>query len=108
MDIATIQWAKRAVIVALDTSRDALHVHVGMAAYLLTSLLLRDRAGRHVALAVVVAVALLGEVLDYAFLVGQGRPWNARDSVQDVVNTTLWPLVLHALLLRPCGRGARR
>jgi hypothetical protein len=81
-------------------SESLLHVHAGLAIFVLTALLLRQRMRSWIPLAVVIALELANETVDYYF----SANWDLASSAMDVVNTLLWPVVLFLLARRP-GRG---
>lgn len=94
-----LSTAKSKLGAALGMSDDLLHVHLGLAIFVVTALLLRRRMRSIWPLAIVAALALANEVVDYAI----SDPWSATRSALDVVNTIFWPLVLFLLARR--GRG---
>lgn len=98
--------SKEWVIAALELSRDALHIHVGLALYL-TLLLLARRwlAGWGIWL-LVLALTLLGEVADYLVLRQGGLAFHPAVHLHDLWNTMFWPTVLAALA--SCGVTWRR
>lgn len=75
-------------------ARDALHVHIGLAAFILVRLLWRGRGGWLAAWLVALAGTLLGEWLDLrsANLTAPLRP--GADHWHDIWNTMLWPSLL--------------
>ena len=76
-------------------SEDLIHVHVGLAIFVLTALVLRRRMRSPIPLSVVATLALLNEVLDH------GSPgWDPGSSLLDFLNTLVWPLVLFLLARR--------
>ena len=78
-------------------SRDALHIHIGMAVYLLLFACFAGRR-RWYPLIGVLLIALLGEALDWRDdLITFGR-WRWQASLHDVVNTLWWPCVLQVAL----------
>ena len=81
-------------------SESLLHVHAGLAIFVLTALLLRQRMRSWIPLVVVIVLELANETIDYYYSSG----WDLASSTMDVVNTLLWPLVLFLLARRP-GRG---
>lgn len=77
-------------------SENLIHVHVGLALFVLTALLLRRRMRSLVPLTVVAVAALANELVDYA----AGDGWELGMSTLDFANTLLWPLVLFLLARR--------
>src|SRR5687768_1749042 len=76
-------------------SEDLIHVHVGLAIFVVTALVLRRRMRSSKPLAVVATLALLNELLDYG-----GPDWELGSSALDFVNTLVWPLVLFLVARR--------
>src|SRR5690349_19817230 len=81
-------------------SENLLHLHAGLAIFVLTALLLRKRMRSWIPLTVVVTLALLNEFIDY----WAGLRWDLASSAIDLLNTILWPSVLFLLARRP-GRA---
>ena len=81
-------------------SESLLHVHAGLAIFVLTALLFRQRMRSWIPLAVVFALEFANETIDFCY----SARWDLGSSALDVVNTVLWPLVLF-LLARRSGRG---
>lgn len=77
-------------------SEDLIHVHVGLAIFVVTALLLRRRMRSVVPLATVALLALLNELVDFS----GGEGWRLGSSILDFLNTLLWPLVLFLLARR--------
>jgi len=93
------QAFKISLVKLTSLSKDALHIYVGMALFLITRWLLRKSRHQWIAWVVVLAAAVGGEVLDIWGDVAKGlHPrWDA--SLHDLVNTTFWPTVI-ALMLK--------
>lgn len=85
---------------SLGVSDDLLHVHLGLAVFVLSALLLRRRMRSIWPLSAVVILAFLNEVIDCAI----AENWSAELSALDLVNSIFWPLVLFLLARR--GRAA--
>lgn len=98
-----LSTTKRELGEALDMSDDLLHVHLGLAIFVVTALLLRRRMRSVWPLAIVAALALANEVMDYAVV----EPWSATHSALDIVNTIFWPTVLFLLARRGRGVGTK-
>lgn len=96
--------AKRALGDALQVSDDLLHVHVGLAIFVVTALLLRRRISLAWPLAAVAVLAALNEAIDYF----GSTPAPPLRVATDVLNTVLWPLVLFLLVRwgEGCGQGS--
>lgn len=100
METSTVQAIKLAIVGATGLSKDALHIHVGLAVYGCAALALRGRARPIVPLLAVVLLACLGELLDMRDdLLSLGH-WRWGASLHDVVNTSFWPAVLCFLASR--------
>ena len=69
-----------------------LHVHVGMVIWVAAVVVARDM-GAVWPLALVVAAELVNEVFDRL----RTGSWRWRDTLQDIVNSVLWPVVLFGL-----------
>lgn len=99
--IASYAQVKAGLAEALGASEALLHVHMGLAIFVVTALLLRRRMASIWPLALVVAFATLNEVIDY---LGLNRAPLTR-SATDLLNTIIWPLVLFLVARR--GSGVR-
>jgi hypothetical protein len=93
--------AKRALGESLGVTDNLLHVHVGLAIFVVTALLLRRRMRSPWPLAVVTLFALLNEAVDYLI------PRTSDFSIFDVLNTMFWPMVLFLLARRGGGISAK-
>lgn len=82
------------IVAITGLSRDALHIHVGMGLYLAARLLLRGSGHSAWALALVLTVALTAEVLDHIYEMSRMMRCDLADHLQDLVNTSLWPVIL--------------
>ncbi|PAX09746.1 hypothetical protein CKY28_00065 [Sphingomonas lenta] len=71
---------------------DLLHIHAGMAVFMVARLATGRSFGSFIPFAFAVAAELVNELLDY--LHGQG--WTASGSAVDLVNTLFWPAVISA------------
>ena len=78
-----------------------LHVHAGLAIFVVTALVLRRRMRSPWPLAIVTLFALLNEGVDYLI------PRTSDFSAFDVLNTIFWPLVLFLLARRGGGISAK-
>lgn len=88
-----VHWYKSLidVIVLRAGSAALLHVHVGMAIYLATLMIVRQRRGGIIALQVVLAAELANEVMDW--LAASPR-WTWDDTISDIVLTLMWPTAI--------------
>jgi hypothetical protein len=82
-----------------------LHIHLGLAIYLLTCLLLRRPLGSTLPWLVVVLLELTNELSDFLRYYVSAWPWTATNTIEDLVNTLFWPTVLVLLFHRQ--RSAR-
>ncbi len=85
---------KRFIIELTLLSRDAMHVHVGMAIFLLIWLLWRWRGARFVAWLGALLAAITGEWLDHQAIAYHitGPVWI--EHWKDMFSTMLWPTIL--------------
>jgi len=102
-----LDWeaVKQGMAREFHVSHAVLHIHLGLAIYLLTSLLLRQRLGAVLPWLVVALLELVNEVSDFLRYYVSGWPWTATNTIEDIVNTLFWPTVL--LLLFRHRRVAR-
>lgn len=97
---------KELLTLLLPFSADALHVHIGMALFLVVLALARGHLRRYlVAFGTVLCICLVGEVLDAFHDIGQGNAIRWRNSIKDIVDTALWPGVWAVLASRLARRG---
>jgi hypothetical protein len=84
-------------------SRDALHIYVAIALFLLVRMLWRGWGGTLAALILVLTVALTGEWLDHQFELMNAAACDWAEHMHDLRNTLAAPLVLALTLplLRP-------
>lgn len=101
--IESYSATKRALGESVGMGDDLLHVHIGLAVFVLTALMMRRRTRSWWPIGIVTAFAMLNEVIDY---LGMG-PWSAQMSAMDVVNTVVWPLILFLLAPRGSGVGSK-
>lgn len=94
MEASTVQTLKLALVSMTGLSKDALHIYVGLAVFLLTAFILRKSLRSLIPLVVVLIAAVAGELLDRRDdLLSLGR-WRWGASLHDVINTLFWPTVL--------------
>ncbi len=74
-------------------SRDALHIHIGIALYFLLAFLLRKKPGSWIPALVVLALCLLGEVFDILHVFRLGQHQKPFENLHDVANTMAWPVI---------------
>ena len=95
--MSAFQQAKVAVAAAAGLPKDALHVYVGLAVFLLAAALLRRPLRDWRPLAAVILAALAGEAWDLwdTWRTGARPAWGR--NWHDIWNTCLWPTVLFLL-----------
>lgn len=97
----------------LHLSRDALHVHLGLAVMLLAMILFRKSPASVVPWLCVLALELVNELLDVHWYRG-GLQFSPAGALKDIVNTMLWPTIILLLaryawpLRRRLQSGSRR
>jgi hypothetical protein len=91
---------KEVIAAALHLSSDALHVHVGLILFLAGAGLMRTERRFLYALAWLLAICCVGELVDLAndYSVGHRLRW--MNSVKDIANTVFWP-ALWVIALAP-------
>ena len=108
MDTSVIQEAKLAVMAAIGLSKDALHVHVGLAVFIAMACLWRKRPRCAWPLLVVAGLAALGEMVDARDDLRSLGHWRWQASLHDIANTLFWPAVFWMLIrLRGIPGGQR-
>jgi uncharacterized membrane protein YpjA len=96
------QWARQygvwkyEISQATGASEDLLHVHVGLALFVVSGVLLRRRMHSPLPLIVVAIFAVLNEVVDY-FGEFEAQP---SEPFIDIANTLFWPSVLFVIARR--------
>lgn len=97
MAMSTFQSMKHEIVQFASLSKDALHIYVGLAVFLIAASVARKGMKSAFPLIAVVAVALLGELLDARdeFRKHGRLLWGA--NLHDIINTTCWPLALWLL-----------
>jgi len=94
MGTPTVQSIKLAIISTTGLSKDALHIHAGLAIFFIAAVVLRKLLRSIVPWLLVLALAIVGELVDMrddSLSFGYWR-WDA--SVHDILNTLFWPSVL--------------
>lgn len=64
-----------------------LHMHAGMAIYLVSQMLLGSRRASWMALSIVLEIELFNEVMNYLYY----GSWRWADTLQDIALTLFWP-----------------
>jgi hypothetical protein len=103
-----LDWeaAKEWLSSEFHVSHPVLHIHLGLAIYLLASLLLRRSLGSLLPWLVVVTLELANETSDFIRYYVSGWPWTATNTIEDIVNTLFWPTILVILFRRRCSAVA--
>lgn len=101
METSAVQSIKLAIVAAAALSKDALHIYVGLAAFLLAVAVLRKPLRSIVPWLVVVGIAVAGELFDMHDDIATLGHWRWGASLHDVINTIFWPTTL--LLLARFG-----
>lgn len=97
METSTVQLIKLSIVSATGLSKDALHIYVGLAVFLLASILMRKKIRSFFPLIAVLAVAVLGEAVDMRDDIAWIGYWRWWASLHDVLNTLFWPFVFFCL-----------
>lgn len=84
----------------LHVSHAVLHIHLGLALFLLSSWLFRRSPGSLLPWLFVVALELANEISDFLRYYVSGWPWTATNTIEDIVNTLFWPTVLLIIFRR--------
>jgi hypothetical protein len=105
--VANFEAVKNLVAPSGELGRTILHIHVGMAIYIVLRLVTRRRLSPLWALAGLALLEALNEITDLAATWPVLQEWQIRDTGQDVFNTMLWPCVLCALTLWAARRPRR-
>lgn len=101
MDTSTTQSIKLAIVSATGLSKDALHIYVGMAVYLMLIAITR-RFRPYIGWLVVFIIACAGEWVDRRDDIESLGYWRWQASAHDVLNTLFWPTALTLLWLLKC------
>ena len=96
--MSDFQLFKLALVDLVGLSKDALHVYVGMSAFLMVALFTGPRHRKWLPFACAAALAVAGEAWDLIETYGAGETLRWDLSAQDVVNTVFWPGMLTMLL----------
>lgn len=79
-----------AIVDAFHATHAEMHIHAGLAIYLLVQLVTRERRGSMIALNVVFAAEMGNELMDR---LAYGS-WRWGDTASDVLLTMLWPVAI--------------
>lgn len=96
---SVFQDIKTHIVSFTGLEKDALHIYVGIAVFLITSLLFKNHRYRwFIALFTVIAAASMGEVLDRHDQLIISKHWYWQGSVHDIVNTCFFPTLFTLIL----------
>jgi cell shape-determining protein MreD len=99
--MSTFQSIKLYLIDLVGLSRDALHVYVGLAVFLVAAILMRRPMSDWRPLAAVFLVAIAGETWDLIERLAPGQAPFWAGNWHDLWNTMFWPLALFLLARAP-------
>lgn len=91
---ASYQAWKLMLVDESGLARDALHIHIGLAVFILTRVAWRWRGGWIAAWLVGLGFALAGEWFDWQGEAARGVTSVTADHIHDLWNTMLWPTML--------------
>jgi hypothetical protein len=97
MAMSTFQGFKHELVHFAELSKDALHIYVGLAVFLVGAAIARKGLRSGLALLAVLVVAIAGEVLDLRDEIRDHERLKIWASLHDLLNTCFWPLVLWLL-----------
>lgn len=93
---------------AIPIDHDVMHIHVGLAAFLVLSLLFRNINLRYLmAIIVILSCQMVNEVLDALDWLRWTGKINWAEGVSDTLNTIFWPCIL-AMIFSRLNPGALR
>jgi hypothetical protein len=95
--VSGFQQAKIALMHWAGLPKDALHIYVGLAVFLLAAILSRRPLGSFVPIGAALAVALAGEAWDVIDTRAAGATVHWDRNWHDLWNTCFWPAVLFLL-----------
>jgi hypothetical protein len=97
-----VQWGafKAHMGRGLEVSQAMLHIHFGLALFLVARALLGGKLSRFAPLVLVTVLELANETMDFARYQVSGWPWTPWGTIGDVLNTLFWPMVLTFFLDR--------
>nr|WP_295890031.1 hypothetical protein [uncultured Devosia sp.] len=78
----------------LGITKDALHVHIGLAIFLGVALVFRRSLASWIPWLALLAFELANESMDILYWNGSGIGLDLGDSPKDIVNTMFWPTVV--------------
>ena len=87
----------------LGITKDALHIHIGLAIFLGVALVFRRSLASWIPWLALLAFELFNELMDVFYLHEGGIGFDLGDSPKDIVNTMFWPSVVFV-----AARGLKR
>jgi hypothetical protein len=97
METSAVQSIKLTIVAVAGLSKDALHIYVGLAVFLIVAIVLRKPLRSIVPWIAVIAIAVAGEVLDMRDDLSSLGCWRWDASLHDILNTLFWPTILFLL-----------
>ncbi len=98
--VASYAQLIQAIVDFTGMSRPMLHMHAGMAIYLIAQLMLGTRRGSLLALSVVLEIELFNEVMNRLHY----GSWRWADTCADISLTLFWPTLSYAVSQMRCRR----
>lgn len=98
MTTSAVQAAKLAIVAFTGLAKDALHIYVGLAVFLLILALWPGSRRTWWPLLLVLLVAVGGELLDLLDDLASLGYWRWGASLHDVLNTAFWPAALSGVM----------
>lgn len=83
-------WLMNQIVLWSGATHGMMHMHAGLAIYIVAQLVLRTRRASMAALNTVIAAAIGHEVLDYL----GSSSWELVDTLQDIGLTVMWPVAI--------------
>ena len=93
METTAVQAIKLAIVAATGLSKDALHVYVGLAVFLVVAAISKRPLSSWLPWVAALLVAMAGELIDMRDDLSSLGYWRWSASMHDIVNTILWPTV---------------
>lgn len=97
MPASAVQSLKLTLVSALGLSKDALHLHVGLAVFVLALVIFRLPMKSILPWLGVLVLACVGELADMRDDLASLGHWRWMASLHDVINTIFWPTVFFML-----------
>lgn len=92
--MSSFQNAKLFLVEILHLDKDTLHVHVGLLLFFGAVFVLRWNPRKGGPLLLVMAAAFAGEIWDVRDNLTYGMAIDVGGGVKDLINTTIWPIIL--------------